>query len=784
MSMLATATGYLQSGICVLPARVDEKYTTLSSWKEYQSRLPHEPELKRWFAHGTAMCIVAGSVSGNLEVIDFDLKAEFFKRWCELVDGQAPGLLERLVVERSQSGGKHVIYRCVAPIPGSQKLAQRQVISDSAEPINVNGKLFTPVENKKTGKYEATITFIETRGKGGLFLCAPSPGYVLESGVIEDLPLLTEFEREILIEAALALNEVIPPAVNGPVRQPERSRPADSQHDRPGDDYNERGDFREVLRSHRWVYVGGSDTELWRRPDKTIGHSATIRVFEGKPVLYVFSSNAAPFESEKSYSPYAVYTLLEHSGDYAAAAKALGSQGYGKPTRPSTHQSTALTDDYFDSLQSSTGDQYDRSEPDGDLVEAEVKRAPNLTIRTAGALVREFTTLRPPIIEGLLRRGETMNIIAPSKFGKSWLVLDLAIAVATGRKWLDRYPTIPGKVLLIDNELHPETTASRMPRVAMARGVQPEEYENNISVINLRGGLMNLNQLAIELMLLEPGAFDLILLDAWYRFQPPGSDENSNGDVAKQYDTLDWVAHQLGCAFGGVHHSSKGNQAGKSITDIGSGAGAQSRAADTHMTMIAHEVDGAVVVQSVVRSWAPPDPLCLMWDFPVWLPADHLSPKDVKTVKPARFKTSGLNDKPDPQDTQRAKEQDHRERILAAYRLFPDGETARTVREAAGLSGTKFGPINLDLIGSGAVEKCSVLKGGKPYDGFRLTEVGQVGQVGQIPLSPGSPSQLRCGGTAPPPLGGACPSPTQPVPDSIPTLEGLPDFNDTNGDYR
>jgi len=45
--------------------------------------------------------------------------------------------------------------------------------------------------------------------------------------------------------------------------------------------------------------------------------------------LYVFSSNAAPFEPGKAYGPFAVYALLEHHGDFAAAARALRAEGYG-----------------------------------------------------------------------------------------------------------------------------------------------------------------------------------------------------------------------------------------------------------------------------------------------------------------------------------------------------------------------------------------------------------------------------------------------------------------------
>ncbi|WP_149498466.1 AAA family ATPase [Roseiconus lacunae] len=67
--------------------------------------------------------------------------------------------------------------------------------------------------------------------------------------------------------------------------------------------------------------------------------------------------------------------------------------------------------------------------------------------------------LQPPVIHGLLRVGETMNVIAPPKVGKSWLASDMALAVATGRPWLDRFPTETGDVLIIDNELQSSSNA-------------------------------------------------------------------------------------------------------------------------------------------------------------------------------------------------------------------------------------------------------------------------------------------------------------------------------------
>ena len=46
--------------------------------------------------------------------------------------------------------------------------------------------------------------------------------------------------------------------------------------------------------------------------------------------------------------------------------------------------------------------------------------------------------LSDPLIDGILRKGHKMLIAGPSKAGKSFLQIELAIAIAEGRKWLGR----------------------------------------------------------------------------------------------------------------------------------------------------------------------------------------------------------------------------------------------------------------------------------------------------------------------------------------------------------
>jgi hypothetical protein len=341
---------------------------------------------------------------------------------------------------------------------------------------------------------------------------------------------------------------------------------------------------------------GGND--YFRRPGKNSGGcSASLK----DRTFFVFSSNAAPFEAWKSYSPFAMYALLECYGDYNYAAHELSSKGYGKPP-PETDNSDVDISGIVTPKQ-------------------EVVSGP-LSLRE---MLAKYPEMRPPVIHGLLREGETLNVIAPTKTGKSWLVIDLALAVSTGLPWLG-LPCEPGKVLIIDNELHGETSANRIPRVAEARNIGLGLIYDKLFIDNLRGRLMDILSMQNYFKQFKPGQFRLIILDAFYRFLPAGTDENDNGAMANIYNRIDYYADQMQCSFVLVHHSSKGNQALKAVTDVGAGAGTQARAADTHWILRHHEEPNVVVVEAEVRSWPPFLPCCLKWDFPVWNLARELDP--------------------------------------------------------------------------------------------------------------------------------------------------------------
>jgi hypothetical protein len=329
---LATALRYLAGDLSLIPVRRDgSKAPACDTWLPYQHEPPTEAQVREWFsgAYPPGIAIVNGEVSGNLETLDFDNRAEeIFPAWCRLVESEAPGLVDRLSIAKTPRG-YHARYRVpdLPQIPGNTRLAV-----DPAAPASEQ-------------------TLIETRGQGGYALAPGSPIEVHETGrpyvhfggpPLDRVPAIGTSEREILIRAAKSFDRTPPPESPAPVL-PMSPVPNNDHTDgpSPGDDFNDRGpDWGTILTPHGWVAVHQrGEATHWRRPNKNgPGWSATTGVCvsaAGRPLFYVFSSNAPPFEPRKGYSKFAAYTLLNYAGDFGAAAQALIAAGYaGGPSVP------------------------------------------------------------------------------------------------------------------------------------------------------------------------------------------------------------------------------------------------------------------------------------------------------------------------------------------------------------------------------------------------------------------------------------------------------------------
>ncbi|HUV14376.1 MAG TPA: DUF927 domain-containing protein, partial [Acidobacteriota bacterium] len=148
--------------------------------------------------------------------------------------------------------------------------------------------------------------------------------YQLLQGDLCKIPTLTSPQRSMLLDSARSLNEVFKPkkVIGGSSKE---------TGNRPGDDFNRKAEWAEILEPHGWESQFERDgMTYWKRPGKDDkGTSATTNYGESD-LLYVFSTNAEPFEAECAYSKFSAYAYLNHKGNYKAAAAQLFEEGYGE----------------------------------------------------------------------------------------------------------------------------------------------------------------------------------------------------------------------------------------------------------------------------------------------------------------------------------------------------------------------------------------------------------------------------------------------------------------------
>ena len=364
MRLADVARTWQRSGVSVVPILSNQTKRPAVRWAEYQVQAPTLGQVDEWWGNGKTygLALICGAVSGNLEMTEVEGRAcdmesmtEIQNRMDELGVGDIWNYLTGPYgyTEMSPSGGLHLLYRIEDhPVPGNTKIAQN-------------------ADN---------LVLAETRGEGGYVIVAPTPGICHPSG--EDWTIISgEYGALPVVswEARCKIHEALRLALDLPCRldtnlldesiplvpdRTDRSRPiASGPHDdavqtspshlapaalpdvppftkggssaaglSPGDHFEAVTDWSEILEPHGWRATGRQGPErLWTRPGKNPreGHSATTGYRDDRDRMFVFTTSTA-LPTEQALTKFAVYTLLNHGGDYHGAARELKRSGFGE----------------------------------------------------------------------------------------------------------------------------------------------------------------------------------------------------------------------------------------------------------------------------------------------------------------------------------------------------------------------------------------------------------------------------------------------------------------------
>lgn len=306
-----------EKGMVAIPVDVKSKAPLIPEWRSwYTSGISKEAYEKVWENRGDVGIAV---LCGNVECLDIDTDNDpdknIDRRFLDLVAQHFEDIITEFYIQQTQSGGTHLWYRVQdEDVMGNTVLASLTYTESERFILGIDGS------NTKKG------TILETRGRGGYALVAPSKNYTVMQGTLLDLPVLTTEQRDTLWMLARMFD-----------REEQASFKTEysgaALGDRPGDKYNaalgprgllelvERYGFRKIKEFGDGIWLGRPGA---KHPKK---HDCKISISRNCFVNY--SSSVGGFDAMKGYSPFYVFAILECNGDIKEATRRVSAMGYG-----------------------------------------------------------------------------------------------------------------------------------------------------------------------------------------------------------------------------------------------------------------------------------------------------------------------------------------------------------------------------------------------------------------------------------------------------------------------
>jgi hypothetical protein len=284
----------INTNYSILPLKAD-KTPNCGSWTQHQTEPPTQVKVLDY--SNSEGFKYFGLITGynDLEVIDIDLKViveqnkrdEFWSNYLQELQDNIEDFDNKFTIAKTINNGYHILYRCKT-IQGNQKLAK--------------------LENLKEA-------IIETRGRFGYVVLYAGNDY-------ENIKEISEQDREILFAISKTFN------FSKPIENPaiKELKNFSSAGLKPWEDYNQKTSIFDVLASEFTIVKESSKTTTIKRigaESKSSGY-----VYKDSGCLYLFSTGTQ-YPNEKLITPFEVYTIKNHNGNFKEAGAEVYKLGFG-----------------------------------------------------------------------------------------------------------------------------------------------------------------------------------------------------------------------------------------------------------------------------------------------------------------------------------------------------------------------------------------------------------------------------------------------------------------------
>ena len=244
----------------------------------------------------------------------------------------------------------------------------------------------------------------------------------------------------------------------------------------------------------------------------------------------------------------------------------------------------------------------------------------------------DMPPLKDELIPGVLRVGHKMLLAGPSKAGKSFLLINLAISIAEGVDWLGM-KCKQGKVCYVNLELDSASCYRRFREIYEKRELEPKHLKD-LTVWNLRGKSAPMNRLApILVHRFKEKEYAAVIIDPIYKVIT--GDENNATEMSEFCSYFDQVATDMGVSVIYCHHHSKGATSKyANAADRSSGSGVFARDPDAILDLRELSASGLTEkyrsehpdacetltgweLSGTLREFAPMKPRRIWFDYPI-----------------------------------------------------------------------------------------------------------------------------------------------------------------------